>query len=109
MGVPIAQVRASGGGARSKLWRQIQADVNSVPMVTINVDEGPAYGAALLAAVGSGIFGSVEDACDATIRVVDKLEPMKGNSRLYDKYYAIYRALYQDLKRHFNEVAQILA
>src|SRR5262249_54949950 len=69
MGVPIRQVRASGGGARSALWRQIQADVTGHEHVTINVDEGPAFGVALLAGVGTGVWNSVEEACRATIRV----------------------------------------
>jgi len=108
MGVPITEVRASGGGARSRLWRQIQADVNGVPMVTINVDEGPAYGAALLAAVGAGIFPSVQEACDATISVSNTLEPMKEATEIYGKYYAVYRALYPDLKEHFRKIAVIV-
>jgi xylulokinase len=109
MGVPITEIRASGGGARSRLWRQIQADVNGVAMVTINVDEGPAYGAALLAAVGAGLFGSVEEACDATISVRDKVEPNAEAGRIYEKYYCVYRNLYTDLKPRFRDVSAIVA
>ncbi|HBO44734.1 MAG TPA: xylulokinase, partial [Planctomycetaceae bacterium] len=69
LGVPIRQIRASGGGGRSTLWRQIQADVFGREVVTINTDEGAAFGVALLAAVGAGEFKSVEEACRATIRV----------------------------------------
>jgi xylulokinase len=108
MGVPITEIRASGGGARSRLWRQIQADVNGVAMVTINVDEGPAYGAALLAAVGAGLYGSVEEACDATISVRDKVDPDPAASRLYEKYYSVYRNLYPDLQAHFRHVSEIV-
>src|SRR5207244_5173812 len=75
MGVPLQQVRASGGGARSTLWRQIQADVTGREHVTINVDEGPAYGVALLAGVGTGVWSSVEEACRGSIRVVDRGSP----------------------------------
>ena len=108
MGVPITEIRASGGGARSRLWRQIQADISGVPMVTINVDEGPAYGAALLAAVGAGLFGSVEEACDASISVCDRVEPSKEASAIYEKYYSVYRDLYPALKTHFREIAATL-
>ena len=71
MGVAIEQVRVSGGGARNPLWRQIQADIYGCDVHTLNSTEGPAFGVALLAQVGTGGFASVPEACDATIRVVD--------------------------------------
>ena len=70
LGVPVKQIRASGGGSKSPLWRQIQADVFGQKVVTINAEEGPAYGVALLAAVGAGAYKTIEEACAATIRVV---------------------------------------
>jgi xylulokinase len=105
MGVPMDEVRASGGGARSKLWRQIQADVNDLPLVTINVDEGPAYGAALLAGVGAKVFRTVEEACDASIKVVSRMSPRKKTRSLYARYYKEYCALYPALKARFAAVA----
>lgn len=108
MGVPIEQVRASGGGARSSVWRQIQADVNNAPLVLINVDEGPAYGAALLATVGTGVYKSVEEACGATIRVVDSCLPDGNRARAYDGWFAEYQAAYQALAPGFNRVARNL-
>jgi xylulokinase len=108
MGVPIEQVRASGGGARSAVWRQIQADVNKAPLAVINVDEGPAYGAALLATVATGLYGSVEEACDATIRVVDSCSPDVGRSKQYDAWFAEYQAAYRALAPGFRRVAAIL-
>src|SRR5690606_37271460 len=72
LGVPIRQIRVSGGGARSEFWRQLQADIYGQDVVTINAEEGPAYGVALLAAVGTGYFTNVEEACSATISVVSK-------------------------------------
>ena len=108
MGVPIEQVRASGGGARSAVWRQIQADVNKAPLVLINVDEGPAYGAALLATVATGMHGSVEEACDATIRVVDSCGPDLERSRQYDGWFAEYQAAYRALAPGFRRVAGLL-
>ncbi|MGV3722566.1 MAG: xylulokinase [Actinomycetota bacterium] len=106
MRVPIRQVRASGGGARSLLWRQIQADVTGREHVTINVDEGPAFGVALLAGVGTGVWGSVEEACRATIEVVESCEPLSHNSAVYNRYYPIYRNLYSSLKDQFEAVAE---
>ncbi|NIA14910.1 MAG: xylulokinase [Nitrospiraceae bacterium] len=108
MGVPIEQVRASGGGARSEVWRRIQTDVNNAPLVLINVDEGPAYGAALLATVATGMYASVEEACDATIRVVDSWEPDAGRVRQYDDWFAEYQAAYNALAPGFRRVGQML-
>ncbi|MDI6829462.1 MAG: FGGY-family carbohydrate kinase, partial [Armatimonadota bacterium] len=108
MQVPIKQVRASGGGARSSIWRQIQADITGLDHVTINVDEGPAFGAALLAAVGVGIYNSVEEACRNTIKVVSTTTPNFENKTLYDRYYEVYRALYPALKEQFRVVSEII-
>jgi xylulokinase len=107
MGIPIKQVRASGGGARSEVWRQIQSDVTGMVHVTINVDEGPAFGAALLAGVGTGIYPSVEEACRSTIRVVSSTEPRLGAVKSYSGYYQVYRSLYQSLKDDFDKVAAL--
>ncbi|MFW5868221.1 MAG: xylulokinase [Armatimonadota bacterium] len=108
MDVGISEVRASGGGARSELWRQIQTDVSGHPHSIINVDEGPAYGAALLAGVGTGRWGSVEDACAATIRTVDTPEVDEANHRLYAQYHRLYQDLYAQLSRSFDRVADIV-
>lgn len=108
MGVEIWQVRASGGGARSELWRQIQADVTGRPHCTINVDEGPALGVALLAGVGAGVWSSVPEACRATIQVVDERTPSAEAKALYDRYFALYRKLYAQLRDCFDEVQALL-
>jgi len=108
-GLQIEQVRASGGGARSDLWRQILADVFATELVTINVTEGAAYGAALLAGVGAGIYATVEEACEATIRVVTSTEPKPEHVELYSAYYPVYRSLYGALKPAFDSVAQVVA
>ncbi len=107
MGVPSEQVRASGGGGRSPLWRQIQADVFNREMVTINATEGSAYGAALLAAAGTGGFPSVEQACRSCISVTDRCEPDSHRARLYEEYYAIYRDLYGRLRDSYRAVAAV--
>ncbi len=108
MGVPINQVRASGGGARSRMWRQIQADINHAPLVTLNIDEGPAYGAAVLAMVAAGAYTSVEEACDATIHVVDECPPDAALAATYDQWFALYQDTYQALAPGFRRATQLL-
>ncbi len=107
LGVEFTQVRASGGGARSKLWRQIQADALRHDISTINVDEGAAYGVALLAAVGAEIYPTVQAATDAAISVVDTLAPDPEAVDVYEDYYALYRRLYVALADEFDQVAKL--
>lgn len=107
MGVPVNQVRASGGGARSGVWRQIQADVTGKNHVTINIDEGPALGAALLAGVGAGLYPTVAEACRSVIKVSDETKFKRSNKKKYDGYYRIYQSLYQSLRGQFDEVAKL--
>jgi xylulokinase len=108
MGVAIEQVRASGGGARNALWKQIQADIYGCDVHTLNSTEGPAFGVALLAQVGTGGFGSVPEACDATIRAVDSTRVDPKVKAYYDRAYAIYRQLYQDLRRSFRSISALV-
>jgi xylulokinase len=107
LGVPIRQIRASGGGARSPLWRQIQADMFGRKVVTINTEEGPAYGVALLAAVGGGEFKDVREACAATIRVAEETSPTRSTRKYYDRALPIYRQLYRSLKDDFKRIAAL--
>jgi xylulokinase len=109
MGVAIDQVRASGGGARNALWKQIQADIYGCGVHALNSTEGPAFGAALLAQVGTGGFKSVLEACDATIRVVDSTRVDPKAKAYYDRAYAIYRQLYQDLRGSFRTISRLVA
>jgi len=106
LGIPIAQVRASGGGARSPLWRQIQADVFGTELVVVNVTEGAAYGAALLAGVGAGVFASVQEAVAQTVRVTDRTLPIPENVQRYQKLYPVYRSLYPALQPTFQALAE---
>lgn len=101
----IKQIRVSGGGAKSALWRQILADVMGSELVTVNTTEGGAYGAALLAAVGAGVWASVPEACAATIKVVDATPPQSQQVAVYDELYPLYRGLYPALKPTFDAVA----
>jgi xylulokinase len=107
MNIPVTQVRASGGGARSDFWRQLQADVYNQPVVITNATEGPAYGVALLAGVGTGVWKSVEEACRACIKTTKKITPNKKRAAFYDRYYATYHKLYGDLKARFAEMAEV--
>jgi xylulokinase len=108
MGLPIREVRASGGGARSKTWRQIQTDITGYPHSLINVDEGPALGVALLAGVGAGIYPSVEEACRSVIRVTQTNDVCVVNQAGYRAFHKVYQSLYAHLKDDFAQVAQIL-
>jgi xylulokinase len=109
MGVPVSQVRASGGGGRSALWRQIQADIFDTEICTVATDEGAAFGAALLAAVGAGAFSSVEQACNASISLTNFTQPISAHRNLYREYYGIYRSLYPALKPSFDRVTEIVS
>jgi xylulokinase len=107
LGVPVNQIRASGGGSRSPFWRQMQADVFNQKVSTINAEEGAAYGVALLAAVGAGAFKDVVEACDATIRVVKETQVNRTAAAYYDKAFPIYRSLYPALKNDFKRIAAL--
>ncbi len=108
MGVTIEQVRVSGGGARNPLWRQIQADIYGCDVHTLNSTEGPAFGVALLAQVGTGGFSSVPEACDATIRAVDSTTVDPRARNYYDRAYAVYRRLYLDLRSSFRSISALV-
>ena len=103
----IDQVRISGGGAKSSLWRQIMADILGVTLATVNTTEGAAFGAALLAGVGVGSFGSVPEACAAMIKVTGLTKPDHAKERAYEDYYACYRGLYPILAPEFTALSRL--
>ena len=105
--VPVNQMRVGGGGAKSGLWKQILADSLHQPACTINTEQGAAFGVALLAAVGDGAYKNIQEACQATIRVVEKVAVKKTNAAVYDQAYPIYQSLYQSLKRDFEKIAHL--
>lgn len=98
MGVPVETVRLGGGGARSGLWRQIQADVYGRTVEVVEAEEGAAYGAALLAGVGGEVWPSVDAACDAVVRVATRVEPDAENVKVMNRAYSAFRALYPALR-----------
>ncbi len=108
MQIPVREVRCSGGGARSKFWRQMQADVYGKKVVTINAEEGPAYGVALLAAAGTGAYKNVVEACSATIRVVTTTKADAKTKKAYAKAYPEYGPLYESLKGNFESIAGVI-
>ncbi|MEN6303520.1 MAG: FGGY-family carbohydrate kinase, partial [Armatimonadia bacterium] len=107
LGLDMPQVRASGGGARSKVWRQIQADVSGRELSTINVDEGAAFGAALLAGVGAQVYPDVVAACRQTITVKDTMQPDDSSAAKYEQLYDLYKRLYAHLKGDFEALAKL--
>lgn len=101
----VDQVRVSGGGGRSALWRSILAAVLNTELVTVNTSEGAAFGAALLAGVGAEHWGSVEEACDATIRVTGTTPVDAVLAEAYKKPYEQYTHLYPALRDTFDELS----
>jgi xylulokinase len=97
MQVPVQAIRLGGGGARSPLWRQIQADVYGHAVQTVAAEEGAAYGAALLAGVGAGIWPDVDAACDGVVRVTSEVAPGE-DAALLGRQYRAFQALYPALK-----------
>ena len=107
-GESITEVRVLGGGAKSELWRQMQADIYNTAVVTMNIDEGPAAGAAILAAVGAGHFNSVEEGCNAILKPVSTTTPNPQNVKMYDDFYETYKQIYIDLKSSFQKQAHLV-
>jgi xylulokinase len=102
LGIPVKAIRLGGGGARSALWRQIQADVYGQPVEIVQAEEGAAYGAALLAGVGSGVWASVDAACDAVLQVAGRTAPEPHSVRVVQESYARYRRIYPALQSVFG-------
>jgi len=96
--VPVKSIRLGGGGARSSLWQQIQAEIYGMPVDLVAAEEGAAYGAALLAGVGAGVWRSVEAACGTAVHVAKRVEPVSRNVELMNRRYEEYRKLYPSLR-----------
>ena len=103
--VPVEQVRATGGGARSQLWRELQADVYGLPIHRTTADEGPAHGAALLSGVAAGVYRDVDEAC-STVRLREEVaEPDPERTRIYEQHYEVYRSLYPATREAVHRLA----
>ena len=107
--VQVSEVRASGGGAKSELWRQMQADIFNAAVVTTNLEEGPSAGAAIMAAVGAGAYRSVGEACDSIVKIVSCTNPIAKNVAQYEEFYQTYRSLYPTLKSTFDSQAKLVS
>jgi len=104
MNITTRSVRLSGGGAKSAFWRQLQANVYNTRCVTVNAEEGPAYGAALLAGVGVGVWPSVPKACKQAIREVREIKPDRATAKQYRTMHATYQKLYPALAPLMGEM-----
>ena len=105
--VAVKQIRATGGGAKSPFWRQMQADVLGKTVVSMAADEGPAYGVALLAAVGAGEFNDIGEACEATVKTTGQIKPRTAAGRHYHKAFPVYQQLYRSLREDFKRIASL--
>jgi xylulokinase len=103
--LPIESIRLGGGGARGGLWRQIQADVYGMPVDIVEAEEGPAYGAALLAGVGVGVWKTVDQACETAVRVATRVPANSASVAVMNKQYAAYRKLYPALREVYADLA----
>ncbi|HLK50925.1 MAG TPA: xylulokinase, partial [Bryobacteraceae bacterium] len=104
MGASITSVRVSGGGARSPFWRQMLADIFGKRVVVLETQEGSAYGAALLALVGTGVFQSVAEVCGAAIREMDSVEPRRAEQQIYARGHRAYQSLYPKLRDFYRDL-----
>lgn len=102
IGVPVERIRLGGGGARSSVWQQIQSDVYAHEVEILQAEEGAAYGAAILAGVGSGCWKSVDEACDAVVRVAKRVTPSRESSAAMQRGYDTYRRIYPALHSIFS-------
>jgi xylulokinase len=107
LGVDINSVRASGGGAQSAFWRGLLAAILNRRVVTLETQEGSAYGAALLALAGTGAYGSVQEVCRIAIREVDSEGPSTLDAVFYGRAHKIYQALYPALKPIYGQIAAL--
>ena len=105
--IPVREIRVSGGGGKSPFWRQLLANIFGEEITVLNVEEGPAFGAALLAAVGTGAFPTVPAACQASLRVVDRVVPEPEWVAFYEKRYQFFRSLYPTLRNSFAALAEL--
>lgn len=107
MGVQIDDMKACGGGGTSPLWRQMLADTFGCPVRTLQSKEGPALGVAILAGVGTGAFKSVEEGCEALVKVKEEQKPIAENVPKYEAVYKVYRSLYPALKEEYKALARL--
>jgi xylulokinase len=109
LGLEIPEIRALGGGARSRLWKQIEADVTKRPVLTTRQPDAATLGAAILAGVGLGRYVSAQEAAEEMVQIDETFEPRAGNCGFYDETYAIYKQTYEALCPVFDSLAKVQA
>jgi sugar (pentulose or hexulose) kinase len=97
MGVPVNEIRSLGGGARSRIWKQIEADITGRPVVTTTNEEAATLGAAILAGKAVGLYASISEAVQQMIQIKEYFEPDSSNVPIYDEAYLTYVKLYEAL------------
>ncbi len=107
LGLEISEVRASGGGAKSDFWLQMQADIYGSKVVTTNVTEGAAFGAAVLAGVASGVYSDLDSAANQIVKNTGETEAGKDQA-IYTDFYPEYQALYPALQDRFAAIARVV-
>ena len=101
LGIEIPRSNICGGGAKSPLWHRIFANVLGIPLDMVKTEQGPGYGAAMLAMVGCGRFASVQEAADALVEVASTTEPDPVLTAKYEARYQSFKKLYPALKDFF--------
>lgn len=103
MGIEVKEIRSLGGGSKSAVWNQIKSDICQIPLETVTSVEAASLGAAILAGKAVGIFDSLSDAVDSMVEVKKRTEPDSENREVYERGYAMYRKLFEDLSGCFEE------
>ncbi len=104
LGVPIDEIRATGGGGKSPFWRQLQADVYGRDICTVGIDEGPGFGAALMAGVGVNLYTSLVEACDNAVKITNRVEPDTAKHEQYTELYQTFTGLYGDVRERCHQL-----
>jgi xylulokinase len=107
IGLDLRELRVMGGGAKSRLWNQIKADVTGLPVVSPHTPETTALGAGLLALVGVGAYSTLAEACASAVRIVERFDPQPRAQAMYDEAYALYREVYFSLLPAFDLAARM--
>ena len=105
MNIKTSDMALCGGGAKSEFWRQMIADVFGISVKTMQSDEGPALGVAILAGCAAGVYKSVEEGCQTVVKEKLKTEHNTKNHEIYEKFYNIYKSLYPDLEKAFKALS----
>jgi xylulokinase len=105
-GIEIKELRVSGGGARSLFWKQMIANIFGYPVLTVNSTDGPAYGAAVMAASGV-LQQDISELCERWIQIVERVEPERHQQAQYENYYEIYRSLYPTLRTSMHQLNEL--